>query len=317
MKISVVIAAYRGEKYIAEQLQSIAEQTRLPDEVIICDDSPDTLTKMEVEKFTAVLPLKYHANIQRLGITANFNRALSLASGDVVFLCDQDDIWYPEKTVTMSNMLDPGGMQAVFCDSDITDADNNLCGFTHLQSRGYGFLRDLPPGEWQNQLADCCRRVPAAGHDMAFTRPLLQKLLPLPALPECHDTYLGTAAAALGAWRLCPQSLGTFRRHGSSASQAGRKMSLTAQLRAAKESVKNNTFAWNAALFQEILDRQPDLDDATRSLLCARIKHSANRAAMSRNILFRVPQIYRELRSGNYARFGRGWKNVIQDLFFR
>ena len=208
-------------------------------------------------------------------------------------------------------------MQAVFCDSDITDAVNHPCGLTHLQSRGYGCLRELPPGMWQNQLADCCRRVPGAGHDMAFTRPLLQKLLPLPDLPECHDTYLGTAAAALGAWRICPQSLGTFRRHSDSASQAGRKNSLLNQLRAAKESVKNNSFAWNAALFQAILDRLPDLDNATCAMLRARMKHSANRAGMSKNIFFRVPQIYRELRSGNYARFGRGWKNVIQDLFLR
>ena len=317
MKISVAIAAYRGEKYIAAQLQSIANQTRLPDEVVICDDSPDALTGNEVQKFLSLLPVKYFANPRQLGTSGNFNKALSMTTGDVIFLCDQDDIWYPEKIAVMSSMLDPEKLQAVFCDSDITGADNILCGMTHLETREYGYLRKLPPGRWENQLSHCCRRVPAAGHDMAFTRILLQKLLPLPEIPDCHDTYLGTAAAALDAWQICPRSLGTFRRHGGSASRSGQKFSLIMQLREAKNSIKNNSFAWNAALFRAVIDRLPELDTEKKSMLRARMEHSANRAEMSRNIFRRVPHIWEELRSGNYFRFGRGWKNVIQDIFFR
>ena len=101
MKISVVIAAYRGEKFIGAQLQSIAGQSVPVDEIIICDDSPDGLTRLEIEKFTGILPIRYVANEKTLGVTGNFNRALHLVTGDVVFLCDQDDVWYPEKTAKM------------------------------------------------------------------------------------------------------------------------------------------------------------------------------------------------------------------------
>lgn len=317
MKISVVIAAYCGEKFIGEQLQSIAGQTVPVDEVIVCDDSPDGLTRLEIEKFTGILPIRYFSNISRLGVTGNFNKALHLAAGDIIFLCDQDDVWYPEKTAKMSSMLTPGEMQAVFCDSDITDEYGNLQNFTHFESRGYGYLRRAKPGIWQNQLAESCRRFPAAGHDMALTGTLLKTLLPLPELPACHDNFLGVAAAALGAWLICPEALGTFRRHDRSTSKSGGKNSLIRQWQDAKDSIKNDSFSWNAALFQAVLEKLPKLDDAEKAMLTARIEHSLARANMNVPLRRRLKMICREWSSGNYSRFGRGWKNVIQDVFLR
>ena len=145
MKISVVMAAYRGEKFIGAQLQSLAAQTRPPDEVVITDDSPDDATRREVERFSGLLPLRYVANPVRLGVTGNFNAALAQTTGDAVFLCDQDDVWYPEKIEAMCEYLD-AECAAVFCDSDVTDENGVPQGFTHLESRGYGTLRKLPAG---------------------------------------------------------------------------------------------------------------------------------------------------------------------------
>ena len=143
MKISVAIAAYCGEKFIGEQLASIIAQTRMPDEVVVCDDSPDEATGNEVAKFSGMLNIRYIRNDTPLGAAANFNKAVSLCSGDVIFLCDQDDLWYPEKVAVMSRFLASGGIKAVFCDSDITDADGHPCGFTHLESRGYCKMRGV------------------------------------------------------------------------------------------------------------------------------------------------------------------------------
>ena len=316
VKVSVAMAAYRGEKFIGEQLQSLAAQTRLPDEVVITDDSPDDATRREVERFSDRLPLRYVANPVRLGVTGNFNAALTLTTGDAVLLCDQDDAWYPDKIAAMCGELNDREA-AVFCDSDVADASGRPAGFTHLESRGCGRLRQLAAGRWPDQLAECCRRVPAAGHDMALTRELLERLLPLPELPACHDTYIGVAAAALGAWRIVPRSLGTFRRHGDSASGAGRPPTWLGQWRAACEAVRNGSAAWNAALFAAVLERFPDLPEPVREALEARQKYSANRAAMDVAFPERLPLIWREWRSGNYSRFGRGWKNAVQDLFLR
>ena len=318
MKISVAIAAYRGGKFIGGQLQSIAVQSRVPDEVIVCDDCPDEGTRLAVEKFSGVLPLRYRVNERQLGAAGNFNAALSACSGDVVFLCDQDDLWYPEKVAIMSRMLDPGTVGGVFCDSDICDENGRKSGFTHFDSRGYSSLKKSVAGVWQGQLYASCRRFPGAGHDMAVTGKFLQKLLPLPDLPDCHDNFLGVAGAAMGAWQVMPRAMGIFRRHADAHSGAGARKSLLRAWAQARESVKNNSFAWNAALFAEVLARLPDLPEDVQEILRARRDHSAVRAAMtdmSRG--GRLGAIWREMRSGNYAKFGRGWKNVVQDMFFR
>ncbi|MBE6388567.1 MAG: glycosyltransferase [Lentisphaerae bacterium] len=316
MKISVVIAAYRGEKFIGEQLASIAGQILVPDEVVICDDSPDDLTEKEVRKFGDILNIRYFRNPSPLGVAANFNKALALASCDVVFLCDQDDLWYPEKTVKFMKYFSAGA-QAVFCDSDITDVQGSPIGITHFQSRDMGFLRHHPAGKWEDQFPVSCRRFPAAGHDMALRITVLEKFLPLPDIPACHDNYLGVAAAAFDCWTVIPESLGIFRRHDASTSQAGKSFSLADKFREAVESIRNNSFAWNVRLFTEIYRRFPELPAERRELLLSRIAHSDARSRMASGFFNRLPLIWHEISSGNYSRFGRGWKNIVQDIFFR
>ena len=242
--------------------------------------------------------------------------ALALCAGDVVFLADQDDVWYPYKTVKCLEYFEKGA-NAVFCDSDITDANGRKSGLTHFESRGYAGLRREKSGVWHNQFEASCRRFPAAGHDMALKKELLEKLLPIPELANCHDNFLGLAAAALDEWVMIPESLGTFRRHGKNASGAGEKLPLLKQYKAAKESAANDTFAWNARLFQYVLDRLPDLSSERKKILAERIQYSWNRSAMTGMGFRKYLLIFRELCNGHYFRFGRGWKNVIQDMFLR
>ena len=317
MKISVAIAAYCGEKFIGEQLASIAVQTRVPDEVVICDDSPDGLTEKTVMKYSDMLNIRYFRNDSPLGAAANFNKALSLCSGEVIFLCDQDDLWYPHKVSEMIKYLKSGTVSAVFCDSDITDANGEDRKITHFETRGYGNLRKVSAGMWQGQFEQSCRRFPGAGHDMAFTKEFLDAVLPIPELKNCHDNYLGVAGAALEAWKVIPDSLGIFRRHEKSTSQAGDRMTWLRQLKEARQSVGANTFEWNVKLFSAVLERLPQLPDERKKLLEKRIAHSQKRADMPGFFFHRLPVVLAEFRNGNYAKFGRGWKNIIQDLFLR
>ena len=73
--ISIAIAAYNGGKYIAQQLESLLDQTLLPDEIIICDDSEDDLTFQSVEKFLPDSRIKYFRNPIPLGVAKNFEKA--------------------------------------------------------------------------------------------------------------------------------------------------------------------------------------------------------------------------------------------------
>ena len=99
LSLSIALASYNGERYIAEQLDSIARQTRLPDELIISDDASGDATPAIALDFArqAPFPVKVLQNSERAGSTRNFEIAIRACTGDIIFLCDQDDVWYPNK----------------------------------------------------------------------------------------------------------------------------------------------------------------------------------------------------------------------------
>lgn len=104
IKISVAMAVYKGEAHIREQLDSIAKQTLLPDELVITDDSPDGLTEEAINAFKAISPVRieYCHNETRLGFPENFFKAISLCTGELIAFADQDDVWMPRKLELMT-----------------------------------------------------------------------------------------------------------------------------------------------------------------------------------------------------------------------
>ena len=124
MTISVALCTYNGEKYIKEQLLSILQQETPVDEIIICDDGSSDNTIQIIddirENFSHVIHF-YH-NETSLGVCANFQKAVNLCSGDIIFLSDQDDIWYPNKThATIEWFLNNPDKNAVFSNATLID----------------------------------------------------------------------------------------------------------------------------------------------------------------------------------------------------
>jgi len=102
------MATYNGEKFLEHQLQSLAKQTRLPAELIICDDTSGDATVDIIKRFsqTAAFPVRLVVNEQRLGWRGNFLKAASLCVSEYVAYCDQDDIWLPEKLAIVQAHLE-------------------------------------------------------------------------------------------------------------------------------------------------------------------------------------------------------------------
>jgi glycosyltransferase involved in cell wall biosynthesis len=102
------MATYNGEKFLEQQLQSLSKQTRLPAELIVCDDTSDDATVDIIKRFseTAPFPVKLVVNEQRLGWRGNFLKAASLCTSEYIAYCDQDDIWLPEKLATAQSHLE-------------------------------------------------------------------------------------------------------------------------------------------------------------------------------------------------------------------
>lgn len=98
-RISIVMATYQGEAYIKEQLDSIFHQTLTPDEIIIYDDAStdQTLTIAKQYQFQDEVKVHIFKQDQTVGYIKNFAKALKMCNGDIIFLCDQDDVWQPNK----------------------------------------------------------------------------------------------------------------------------------------------------------------------------------------------------------------------------
>jgi glycosyltransferase involved in cell wall biosynthesis len=106
--ISVALAAYNGARYLQEQLDSLAAQRRLPDELVVVDDASSDGTVGILERFRATAPfeVKVHRNTANLGYSANFEVAISRCTGDIIFMSDQDDVWFPEKIEAVAGCFD-------------------------------------------------------------------------------------------------------------------------------------------------------------------------------------------------------------------
>lgn len=107
-QVSIVVTTFNGEKYLNEQLTSILNQTHSASEIIICDDHSEDSTTEIINKFTNKHPeIRWivERNDISLGFRENFYKAINLATCNIIFLCDQDDVWYQNKISDMISIL--------------------------------------------------------------------------------------------------------------------------------------------------------------------------------------------------------------------
>lgn len=221
LRISVAIAAYNGERYLGEQLASIAGQTELPDEIVLSDDGSTDDTPALVTRFAAgtSIPVRLIRQPRNLGILDNFYAAFSACRGDLLLYCDQDDVWRPEKLARQRRALEAGAA-LVLHPSTIVDADLHETGRVEPRNPATGTLAD----PWDAEA------VHGFGHQMAFRRDvfeLMEKLRPLverlssTGLSDNLDRYIPFCASLVGPIAIIPDPLILFRRHEAATTPAG------------------------------------------------------------------------------------------------
>jgi len=130
-KISIALATFNGERFLREQLESLYAQTRLPDEVIVCDDASTDKTVFILEEYRQKYGLKYYVNDSGIGCNKNFSKAMSLCTGDYICICDQDDIWLPQKIETLYTRIRQMDQSKPLCVSSLRydiDVNGNIIG---------------------------------------------------------------------------------------------------------------------------------------------------------------------------------------------
>ena len=203
MKISVALAAYKGEQYIAEQVQSIMSELGENDELIISDDFPEGKTFGEVEELIAKDKRIKYIKGPHKGVISNFENALSACTGDVIFLSDQDDVWLKGKVKAVTDEI-RNGADLVLHDASVADAHLNVTepSFFSVHGSNASFIKNI----MRNSFVGCC---------MAFTREVMLESLPFPGKLPMHDWWI-----ALNAMKrkrkivLLNQPLILWRRHG-------------------------------------------------------------------------------------------------------
>ncbi len=196
------MTTYNGESYVVEQLESIREQSMLPDELVIIDDGSSDATLRLIEEFAANAPfdVQVYCNKRNLGITRNFEKSLSLTKGDVVFLCDQDDYWLPNKISTILAAQNESMGINVFI-NDALYADSALTpDKTSVLEKAEAFT-----GTADSHIAGCCT---------AMSRAFLEFILPFPKgnCPQ-HDVYIHRWANLIETRVVIPEVLQYWRIH--------------------------------------------------------------------------------------------------------
>ncbi len=206
-KISIALATYNGQDYIAEQLNSILEQTLRPDEIIIGDDCSTDATIAKIESFLPAcnIPIRLTCNTSRLGFRSNFQSILKRCSGDIIFLSDQDDYWYPQKIATVISALNNNKFAwLAIHDGDLADNKLVKSGLTKFQQ-----IRHIYGG----------KSHPKTGALSAVRRSSLSLILPTSDHYISHDQWIHDFAGSLpGKVIRIDISLQLIRRHESNTS---------------------------------------------------------------------------------------------------
>ena len=211
--VSVCIASYNGCKYMKEQLISILSQLSCDDEIIVsddgsCDGTLDIVSNMEDSRIKEVL------NIEKHGVVPNFENAIKYASGDYIFLCDQDDLWVENKVKTCVEALQ--SVDLVVHNSLLMDGVGNVSDidFFSLRKSTAGYWKNL----YKNSFIGCC---------MAFRREILDYVLPFPEHILWHDMWIGLMVEKKGKTMFIEDKLLYYRRHDNNASATAEKSSFS------------------------------------------------------------------------------------------
>ncbi|ASW75055.1 glycosyltransferase family 2 protein [Chryseobacterium piperi] len=219
MKLSVALCTYNGSRYIEKQLLSIINQTIVPDEIIICDDRSSDNTVQIIENFIKTHPdinIKIFINESSLRTIKNFEKAVSLCSGDWLFLSDQDDMWKKNKVEKMLNFIAQNSETLLlFTDGQLVDENDS-----NLESSLWEKWKFNPEirKKWlnnENAFEDLVHNKNyVTGATVMISRKLLKDTLPFD-IPKgyYHDCWLAVNAAGLNGLRYMNECLIDYRIH--------------------------------------------------------------------------------------------------------
>jgi glycosyltransferase involved in cell wall biosynthesis len=251
--ISVALCTLNGERHLRQQLDSIAVQQRLPDEIVVCDDgSTDGTVELVGGRLRALgLPHRLVQNGARLGVSRNFAQAIQLCEHDIVILSDQDDIWRADRLARIeAEFVRRSEVDLVFSNARAIDQAGKPLGYTQWDSSLFG--RRLRRRARKDLLPVLLRYPVACGATMAVRRDMALRCLPV-ADEWLHDEWLAWLCAAISKVWFIDEELVDYRIHAGQvvgAPQPG----FSRQLAAAKR-MGQRYYEWQIRRFTRLRER--------------------------------------------------------------
>jgi hypothetical protein len=323
LSASVVLCTYNGARFLGAQWKSLLAQSRLPDEIVVRDDvssdaTPELLSSLATEAEKRKIVVRFTRGASNVGYVANFEAALRDASGDILFLCDQDDVWRFDKLATLIARFERcTGLLLLCSDARRIDAAGGELSRTLFDVLRVtrGELRRIHAGGGFEVLL---RRSLATGATIALRRELLPDALPFPQ-GWVQDEWLAIIAAALGGFDCVEQPLIKYRQHGEN------QLGMRARGLAAKwaDLVKprpariDRLIARDEALQERLQLLGSRVLQSSRNRTAEKLRHLRARGALHGRPWRRTAAILREAVSGRYGRYASGWKEAVRDLLRR
>ena len=314
--VSVALCTYNGERFLQEQLDSIAMQTWTPDEVVVGDDgsSDSTLSILERWKQNVPFPVRIERNERNLGFAKNFESTLSRCTGDIVFLCDQDDVWLPNRVERMTDALEQdAAVGIVICGVDLIDQDGNP-----MSDEASRLYRMSYPDDTSVYYLEYSLKHPSrAGCMMAVRRSVLEKVYPLPD-GWSHDVWLFSMAPMYCEIQTIPDVLMHFRRHGNNASVLGKDTDW-ANGRDVYYLTSVGQYRAHTPLREDMIKRLSQLPpsayrDGYLKYLKGQDKHFGNRCKIEDRFWTNLHTLVLEVLSGRYFQHKQPLKCMLFDV---
>lgn len=324
--VSVALCSHNGARFLEAQVRSICAQTHPPADIVLSDDaSSDSgvelvcrlLAEHGREHGPAAIGLRVLRNPQPLGARANFEQAVRHTTGEWIALCDQDDVWQPDRLRRLLDFTQARpDIDLVHSDARLVDAEGRALGTTLFQAFGLRpwELKAIHDGQALDVLL---RRSCVTGATTLFRRRLLEAALPFPA-EWWHDEWLALIAALVGRTDAIEAPLIDYRQHGANAVGVPTPQPWAQTVGSALAPGGSLRRRHRLARAEVLWAKVQSLGGVVRPERARRVEelltHERLRAHLSPSRAARLIPVLREALSGRYGRFSFGLRSVARDL---
>lgn len=265
IKTSVALCTYNGEKFIREQIDSILNQSLKVDEIVVCDDGSTDQTQNILSEYENKFPsiFKIHFNEKNLRSVKNFEKAISLCSGEIIFLSDQDDIWKNNKVKIICDFFENNQSIDVICSNGCIIDENS-------SQQNLYTVWDVP-----NFLSENKKEIDyfkifvtignfATGASMAIRKSFINQILPFPTVEGLHhDEWIALVSSEQKKFAFLNDKLLSYRIH--SAQQVG-GISYSKDEASKEKLINRFDYAKKPKIFRDFKIKLRTLNDKERKL---------------------------------------------------